>query len=126
MRIQWIAFIAILSTLIGCVPPTRIQNIHIQMDQPYTGEVGIFNSFDEIGKSYEEVADLYVSDYRPLNNKNRNRLIDSLKSAARDLGAEGIVIIKEGESVRTVSAAASGGPSKEYKIFINSVAVVYR
>jgi hypothetical protein len=125
MRIKWITLIAISLIMIGCAPHTQIQKIHIQVDHQNTGEVDIFNSFDEVGRSYKKVAELKVTDNRPLNNKNRNRMIESLKSAARELGAEGIVIIKEGESVTTESLPASGGTTNVYHIFINGIALVY-
>ena len=66
-----------------------------------------------------------VTDTRPLNNKNRNRLIESLKSMARKLGAEGIVIIKEGEWVTTESVPAGGGTTKVFHISINAIALEY-
>jgi len=75
MRIKWITFIAISLIMIGCVPQTQIQKIHIRVDQQNTGEVDIFTSFDEIGRSHKKVAELKVTDKRPLNEKNRNVIL---------------------------------------------------
>ena len=111
--------------MIGCTPKTQIQKIHIQVDHQNTGEVDIFNSFDEVGVSYKKLADLTVTDTRPLNNKSRKRMIESLKSKARELGAEGIVLIKEGESVTEESLPAGGGPTNVYHCFMNGIALEY-
>ena len=116
MRIKWIALIAISLIMIGCPPKTQIQKIRIRVDHQNSGEVDIFNSFDEVGVSYKKLAELMVTDTRPLNSKNRNRMIESLKSTARELGAEGIVIIKEGEWVATESVPAGGGTTKVFHI----------
>ena len=125
MRIKWIALIAISLIMIGCTPKTQIQKTHIQVDHQNTGEVDIFNSFDEVGVSYKKLADLSVTDTRPLNNKSRKRMIESLKSKARELGAEGIVLIKEGESVTVESLPASGGTTNVYHSFMNGIALEY-
>ena len=125
MRIKWIALIAISLIMIGCTPKTQIQKIHIQVDHQNRGEVDIFNSFDEVGVSYKKLADLMVTDTRPLNNKSRNRMIESLKSKARELGAEGIVLIKEGESVTVGSLPAGGGPTNVYHCFMKGIALEY-
>ena len=125
MRIKWIILIAILLIMIGCAPKTQIQKIHIQVDHQNTGEVDIFNSFDEVRVSYKKLAELMVTDTRPLNNKTRNRMIESLKSTAREMGAEGIVIIEEGESVTVESIPAGGGPTNVYHSFMNGIALEY-
>ncbi len=125
MKIKWIALIAISLIMIGCLPKTEIQKIHIQMGHQNSGEVDIFNSFDEVGVSYKKLADLMVTDTRPLNNKSRNRMIESLKSTARELGAEGIVIIKEWESVTTGTLPAGGGATNVYHSFMNGIALEY-
>jgi len=125
MRIKWIAVITISLIMIGCTPKTQIQKIHIQVDHQNTGEVDIFNSFDEVGVSYKKLAELMVTDTRPLNDKSRNRMIESLKSRARELGAEGIVLIKEGESVTVESMPAGGGPTNVYHSFMNGIALEY-
>lgn len=125
MRTKLIVLIAISLLMIGCAPPTQIQKIHIRLDQQNTGDVDVFNSFDEVGRSYKKVAEIESTDSRPLNTKNRNRLIESLKSMAGELGAQGIVIVKEGESVTTMSMPAGGGPTDVYSIFMDAVAIVY-
>jgi hypothetical protein len=71
------------------------------------------------------VAELQVFDNRPLNEKNKNRMTDSLKSVAQRLGAQGIVILKEQETVTVESLPASGGATNVYKSFIIGLAVVY-
>jgi len=125
MRINWVALIAISLVMIGCAPKTQIQKINIQVDHQNKGEVDIFKSFDEVGISYKKLAELIVTDTRPLNDKSRNRMIESLKSTARKLGAEGIVIIKEGESVTVESMPAGGGPTNVYHSFMNGIALDY-
>jgi hypothetical protein len=125
MKIKWSALIAISLIMMGCAPKTQIQKIHLRVDHQNTGEVDIFNSFDEVGISYKKVAELKVSDTRPLNNKNRNRMIESLKSVARELGAEGIVIIEEKETFTMENIPAGGGSTKVYNIFIKGIALDY-
>ena len=60
MKIRWITLIAISLIMVGCAPKTQIQKIHIQMDHQNPGKVDIFNSFDEVGRSYKKVAELKV------------------------------------------------------------------
>ena len=116
MRIKWIILVAILFIMIGCAPQAHIQKS--------TGEVDIFNSFDEVKRSYKKVAELKVTDHRPPNNKIRSKMIESLKSKAHKVGAEGIVIIDEGHF--TESAGLPGmSDSKLDTSFIKGIAIVY-
>ena len=116
MRIKWIVLVAISFIMVGCAPQARIQK--------NTGEVDIFNSFDEVGRSYKKIAELKVKDHRPPNNKSRSKMIESLKSKAHKVGADGIVIIDEGHFVE--NARLPGVPdSKLYTSFIKGVAIVY-
>jgi uncharacterized protein YbjQ (UPF0145 family) len=123
MRTKWIVLVAISFIMVGCAPQARIQKTYIQVDQKITGEVAIFNSFDAVGRSYIKVAVLKVTDHRPSNNKNRNKMIESLKSKARKVGAEGIVIIDEGHFAERVRMA--GSTDKLYTSIIKGIAIVY-
>lgn len=116
MRIKWIVLVVISFILVGCAPQARIQKDTVEMD--------IFNSFDEIGRSYKKVAELKVTDHRPPSNKTRSKMIESLKSKAHKVGAEGIVIIDEGHFVE--SSGLPGLPdSKLDTSFIKGIAIVY-
>jgi hypothetical protein len=123
LRIKWITLIAISLIMIGCAVKTRIQETYIQVDQKNTGEVNIFNSFDEVGRSYIKVAALKVTTHQYPNNIDRNKMIESLKSKARKVGAEGIVIIEERSLVERVRI--EGSWSNYYTNFIKSIAIVY-
>jgi hypothetical protein len=57
MRIKWIVLVAISFIMVGCAPQASIQK--------NTSEVDIFNSFDEVGRSYKKVAELKVTSHRP-------------------------------------------------------------
>jgi hypothetical protein len=52
-------------------------------------------------------------------------MIESLKTKARKLGADGIVIVKEGKFIERVSAGPGMGVSTFYKHFIICTAIVY-
>lgn len=123
MRIKWIILFAISLILIGCEPKARIQKTYIQVDKKNTGEVTIFNSFDEVGRSYKKVAELKVNDHQSSDNINRNKMIESLKSKARKLNAEGLVIIDEGHAVDRVKIEAHY--EDFHTFFIKGVAIVY-
>jgi hypothetical protein len=123
LRIKWITLIAISLIMIGCAVKTRIQETYIQVDQKNTGEVNIFNSFDEVGRSYIKVAALKVTTHQSPNYIDRNKMIESLKSKARKVGAEGIVIIEERSLVERVRI--EGSWSNYYTNFIKSIAIVY-
>jgi hypothetical protein len=109
--------------MIGCGPRAHIKKTYIQVDKKYTGEVTIFNSFDEINKSYQKVAELQINDHRPPDNIDRNKMIESLKSTVRKLNAEGLVIINEGRIVDRVRIESSW--TNFYTSFIKGVAIVY-
>ena len=116
MRIKWIVLVAISFIMVACTPQASVQK--------YSGQVDIFNSFDEVGKSYKKVAELKVTDHRPPNDKIRNKMIESLKSKAQKVGAEGVVITEEGHFLE--SANLPGMPdSKLDTIFIKGIAIVY-
>ena len=123
MRIKWITLFAISLILIGCGPQARIQKTYIQVDKKNTGEVTIFNSFDEVGSSYKKVVELKVKNHRPPDNIDRNKMIESLKSKARKVNAEGIVIIDESHVVDRVRI--EGSWTNFYTFFIKGVAIVY-
>jgi hypothetical protein len=117
MRIKWIVIVAMFFIMAGCAPQAHIQK--------NTGDVDIFNSFDEVGKSYQKVAELKVKNHRPPNSKNRTKMIESLKSKARKVGAEGVVIIDEGHFVEK-SVGLPGLPdSKLHTSFIKGIGIVY-
>ena len=115
MRIKWIVIVALSFIMAGCAQQARIQK--------NTGEVDIFNSFDEVGKSYKKVAELKVKNHRPPNNKNRSKMIKSLKSKARKVGAEGVVIIDEGRLIERIRI--EGSWTDFYTFFIKGIGIVY-
>ena len=123
MRIKWITLFSISLILIGCGPQARIQKTYIQVDKKNTGEVTIFNSFDEVGSSYKKVVELKVKNHRPPDNIDRNKMIESLKSKARKVNAEGIVIIDERHVVDRVRI--EGSWTNFYTFFIKGIAIVY-
>jgi len=126
MKSRWIATGIISLIIIGCGPPTRIQKTYIQVDQQKTGEVDIFSSFDEVGMSYKEVAELKVTDSRRKKKQDRNQMIESLKAKARKMGADGIVIIEEGDSVEKWRDPMGSGEIIEAPyIFIKCIAIIY-
>jgi hypothetical protein len=123
MRIKWITLFSISLIMIGCGPQAHIQKTYMQVDHKYTGEVTLLNSFDEVGKAYKKVADLKADDHRRPNNIDRNKMIESLKSKARKVNAEGLVIIDEGHLVDRVRTIGSW--TNFYTFFIKGVAIVY-
>ena len=123
MKIKWITSFVILLSMIGCGPQARIQKTYIEVDKKNTGEVTIFNSFDEVGRSYKKVAELKVKSHHPPNNMDRNKMIEALKSKARKVGAEGIVIIDKGRLIDRVRIEDSW--TDFYTFFIKGVAIVY-
>ena len=123
MGIKWIAIISISLILSGCGPQVRIQKTHIRVDQKKTGEVTIFNSFDEVGKPYKKVAELKVNDHRLPKNVERNKMIEALKSKARKLNADSVVIIDEKHIVDRIRL--EGSWTNFYTFFIKAVAIVY-
>ena len=123
MRIKWITLFAISLIMIGCGPKARIQKTYIQVDKKNTGEMTIFNSFDEVGRPYKKVAELKVDDHHSPDNVNRNKMIESLKSKARKVNAEGFVIIDEGRLVDRVRI--EGSWTNFHTFFIKGIAIVY-
>lgn len=123
MKSMWITFVIFSFMMIGCGPQTRIQKTYVQMDQEYAGEEVVFNSFDEVGRSYIKVAALEVITHKSPNNADRNKMIESLKSKARKVGAEGIVIIDEGRQVSRIRF--EGHWTNFYTFFIKGIAIVY-
>lgn len=99
MRIIWIILIVLSFIVIGCGPSVQVKKTYVQVNQQTTGPVDIFSSFDAVGKSYKNVAELEVNDKRNSKNRNRNQMIESLKTKTSKVGADGIVITEEGESV---------------------------
>ncbi|MBT8370631.1 MAG: hypothetical protein KJO34_06690 [Deltaproteobacteria bacterium] len=116
MRIKWVVLVAISFIMVGCAPQSYIQK--------NTGEVDIFNSFDEVGKSYKKVAELKVKSHRPPNAKNRNKMIQSLRSKTNKVGAEGIVIIDEGHFFERARLPGMPGSTLDTS-FIKGIAIVY-
>jgi hypothetical protein len=125
MRIGLIVLIVILFLFIGCGPITTIQKTYLRVDQTKTGEVDIFSSLDEIERPFKKVAELKVTDQRPPHIRDRNQMIESLKAKAHKLGADGIVIIEERDSVTRIPAPAGGGWTNHYSMFIKGLAIVY-
>ena len=123
MRIKWIILFAISLIMIGCGPQAHIKKTYIQVDKKFTGEVTIFNSFDEINRSYKKVAELQINDHRPPDNIDRNKMIESLKSKVRKVNAEGLVIINEGHLVDRVRIERNW--TNFYTFFIKGVAIIY-
>jgi hypothetical protein len=109
--------------MIGCGPQARIQKTYIQVNKKNTGEVTIFNSFDEIGRPYKKLAELKVKDHHSPNNTDKNKMMEALKSKSRKIGAEGIVIIDKGHLIDRVRL--EGSWTVLHTFYIKGVAFVY-
>lgn len=125
MRIGFIVMVVMSFILSGCEPPTTIQKTYLRIDQTKTGEVDVFSSLDAIGRPYKKVAQLKVTDQRPPRTNDRNQMIESLKTKAQKLGADGILIIDEEDSVTRIPTPAGGGWTNHYYMFIKAFAIVY-
>jgi hypothetical protein len=124
MKSVWITFVILSFMMIGCGPQTRIQKTYIHVEQAKTGAVDVFTSFDEVGASYKKVAELKVIEQRAPDKKTTDAMIESLKTKARKLGADGIVIVKEGKFIERVSDGF-GGAAIFYNHVIICTAIVY-
>jgi len=126
MKSIWIAFVILTFMMIGCGPKTRVQKIYLHVEQAKTGAVDVFTSFDEVGVSYKKVAELKVIEQRAPDKKTTDAMIESLKTKTRKLGADGIVIVKEGKHIERVYAGADGGGVQIlYNHYIICTAIVY-
>jgi len=126
MRIKWIILVTISIIMIGCLTPVRTEKTYIRVNQQKTGPVDVFGSFDEVGTSYKKLAELKINNQRPPNKNIRDKMIQSLKTKARKLGADGIVIVEEGKSIDTIPDPLGGGGTIDlYFIFIKCTAIVY-
>ena len=126
MKSIWIAFVILMFMMIGCGPQTRIQKTYIHVEQAKTGAVDVFSSFDEVGRSYKKVAELKVIEQRPPDKKTTDAMIESLKTKTRKLGADGIVIVNEGNYIEKVNAGPDGGGVQIfYNHYIICTAIVY-
>jgi hypothetical protein len=125
MKRLWILFTMLSFMFIGCGPSARIQKTYIQMDQQKTGPIEVFNSFDEVGRPYKKVAELEVVDERE-PDKIRDRMIESLKTKARKMGADCIVIVEEGTDISTTpNPFGGGGVITFYGFFIKCTAITF-
>ncbi len=125
-RALWIALVAISIIMIGCLTPVRTEKTYIRVNQQKTGPVDVFSSFDEVGTSYKKVAELKVSAQRQHGKNIRDEMIASLKTKARRLGADCIVIVEEGESIDRIPDPLGGAGTVDLVgIFIKSTAIVY-
>ena len=125
-RALWIVLVAISIIMIGCLTPVRTEKTYIRVNQQKTGPVDVFSSFDEVGTSYKKLAELKITNQRPPNKNIRDKMIESLKTKARKLGADGIVIVEEGKSIDRISDPLGGREKMDlYFIFIKCTAIVY-
>jgi uncharacterized protein YbjQ (UPF0145 family) len=125
MKSFWIVLGIISFIMIGCGSPIRVQETYIRVDQQKVGPVDVFNSFDDVGVSYKKVAELKITDHRPPTKENRDDMIESLKTKARKIGADCIVIVEEGKTVERIPMPAGDGMMDMYTIFIECTAIVY-
>ena len=126
MKRIWIALALLSLMIIGCGPSAHIQKTYIQMNQQKTGPIEVFNSSEEVGTSYKKLAELEVTNPRANSKKIRDQLIESLKTKARELGADAIVIVEEGTSTSTMPNPFGGKREWTfYGFFIKCTAIVY-
>jgi hypothetical protein len=99
----------------GCPPSVEIQK---------TVNIEVLASFEEVKKPYRRIGKIEAVDGRTPKRQNRNETIEVLKTKARDAGADGVVITKEG----TFKKALPDGMGSTVVVtvfFIKGVAIAY-
>ena len=125
-RALWIVLVAILIIMVGCLTPVRTEKTYIHVNQQKKGPVDVFSSFGEVGTSYKKLAELKIANQCPPNKNIRDKMIESLKTKARKLGADGIVIVEEGKTIDRIPYPLGGSEKMDLCfVFIKCTVIVY-
>ena len=115
MRQNFGLIILIASLLIGC---SFIKVKVIETDSvnrpPKVGELDVYTASADIKKPYQQIAIIEAEDKRLLTNQNKDELLGVLFAKAKELGADGVVVLSQDKRTQIMSAGTGGSYEQEY------------
>ena len=101
------AAVLLAAWLLACAPRPGVELVDSVQRPPNTGKLDIYESREAVGRPYQTIARLDVTDQKNPGNK-KARYLESLVEQARKIGAEGLIILEYRQSVRRVSDGMGG------------------
>ena len=119
-----VAASALMLLLSGCGPDVLVKDVDNTSRPPNTGQLDMYKSPDEVTRPYKTIKMLRVEDKRVAKNQDEEQMKQRVIAKAKEHGADGIVIIKEGTRNYRVSDGMGGSVPYSAK-FMDIEAIVY-
>ncbi len=115
---------ALMLLLSGCGPDVYVKDVDTTTRPPNTGQLDIYNSPEEVTRPYKTIKMLRVEDDRVAQRQDEEQMRQRVIARAKEFGADGIIITKEGNRKYRVSDGMGGSVLYNAK-FMDIEAIVY-
>lgn len=119
---EWREESALILLLFGCGQNINVQHMDKESRPPNTGELDIYNSAEEVKRSYKTIEIMRAEDYvlPGRNDEEEEEMKRKTIAKAKEFGADGLIITKTG--TRNVRVSDGMGGSAPYSlIYIESI-----
>jgi len=115
---------ALILLLFGCGPNISVKEIDKESRPPNTGQLDIYNSAEEVKRSYKTIKIIRTEDDRVDARKDEEEMKRNTFAKAKEFGADGLIITKTG--TRNYRVRDGMGGSVPYSaIYIEIEAIIY-
>jgi hypothetical protein len=115
---------ALILLLLGCGPNIYVKDVDTESRPPNTGELDIYNSAEEVKRSYKTIKIIRVEDDRVAARQDEEQMKRDTFAKAKEMGADGLIIIKRGTRNYRVRDGMGGSVPYSAK-FIEFEAIIY-
>ena len=105
--------------------PVKVQLMDTATRSPNTGNIEVFKAATEIQKPHRQIATIEAEDKRLPNKLNKDELVSRIVSKAKEIGADGIVILVN-EERRRMMPDGMGNSSEQVYLYAKAMAFVYQ
>jgi uncharacterized protein YbjQ (UPF0145 family) len=125
MRQNFGLILLIASLLIGCsFINVKVLETDSANRPPKVGKLDVYNASADIKKPYQQIAIIEAGDYRTRQNQNKDELLNVLFAKAKELGADGVVILSQERRINYTSGGTGGSVEHEY-LYAKVMAFIY-
>ena len=110
--------------MISCAPKTGVHRLDAIDRPPNTGNLDIYSNAGEVTRPYKTIAILNTTTQKRMR-KGKGGLEDTIFEEAKEIGADGVIIIEQ--TPRTQTNSDGMGGSMSYTVFyVRAEAIVYQ
>ena len=115
---------ALMLLLFGCGPDINVKDVDTESRPPNTGKLDVYNSAEEVKRSYKTIKTIRVEDNRVAARQDEEQMKRETFAKAKEMGADGLIIMKKGTRNYRVRDGMGGSVPYSAK-FIEFEAIIY-